>query len=125
MKCIISLINHKPLFPNEAGKEASKVVFQAVHQLGGVLLGEHIGQLFTIAWTIAMSFTFYRLRIFPKWIAWLGFIASGIYLLAQADLVATVMPGFPVWNLAGLIGSTLWLLWLIAIGVFFLKGKNV
>ena len=36
---------------------------------------------------------------------------------------ATVMPGFPVWDMAGFLGSTLWLLWLILVGVRFLKMK--
>lgn len=109
---------------NEATKETVKVVFQAVHQFGGVLLGEHIGQLFTIAWTVMMSAAFSKLKLMPKWVNWLGYISGAIYLLAQAELFATVMPGFPVWDLAGLIGSTLWLVWLIVVGVQFLKIKT-
>jgi len=41
--------------------------------------------------------------------------------LAQAELFATVMPNFPVLDMAGFIGSTLWLVWLIAVGVCFFK----
>jgi hypothetical protein len=51
----------------------------------------------------------------------MGFIASFIYFLAQAELLATVIAGFPVIDLAGFAGSTLWLLWLILTGVHFLK----
>ena len=109
---------------NELAKEAVKVVFQAVHQYGGVVLGEHIGQLFTIAWTLMLAAAFARLRLMPKWVSWLGYVAGAIYLPAQAELFATVMPGFPVWDLAGLIGSTLWLVWLITVGVYFLKMKT-
>jgi len=109
---------------NEATKEAAKVVFQAVHQFGGVLLGEHIGQLFTVAWTLMLTAAFTKLKLMPRWVGGLGYFASAVYLLAQADLFATVMPGFPVWDLAGLIGSTLWLIWLIATGVQFLKMKT-
>ena len=92
-----------------------------MHQFGGVLLGEHIGQLFTVAWTIMIATAFSKLRLFPAWITWFGYLAAGIYLLAQAELFATVIPGFPVWNLAGLIGSTMWLIWLLIIGIKFLK----
>jgi hypothetical protein len=106
---------------NEATKESNKVAFQTIHQFGGVLLGEHLGQLFTVAWTIMISIAFSKLRLFPKWIIWLGYISSSIYLLAQAELFKTVIPGFPVWDMAGFIGSTLWLIWLIIIGVKFLK----
>lgn len=109
---------------NEATKEAVKVVFQAVHQFGGVLLGEHVGQLFTIAWTVMLAAAFAKLKLTPRWVSWLGYVAGAIYLLAQAELFATVMPGFPVWDLAGLIGSTLWLVWLTTIGLYFLKVKT-
>lgn len=98
--------------------------FQVVHQLGGVLLGEHLGQLFTIAWTFMVSVAFIKLQLFPKWVGLMGIGLSVIYLLAQADLFATVIPGFPVWNLAGLAGSTLWLIWLIITGIFFIRTNN-
>jgi len=53
----------------------------------------------------------------------MGIISSAIYFLAQAELFATVIPGFPVWDLAGFIGSTLWLLWLVIVGIIFIR-KN-
>ncbi|MGA0555206.1 DUF4386 domain-containing protein [Larkinella sp. VNQ87] len=93
------------------------VVFQAIHQLGGVLLGEHLGQLFTIAWMVLMARVSVDLKLFPRWVAVFGYGASGVYLLAQTELVATVVPGFPVVGWAGLVGSTLWLAWLVVVGV--------
>jgi len=107
-----------------ATKQAAIIAFKTIHQLGGVLLGEYIGQLFTIIWTVMMSIAFIKLRFFPKWVSWLGILTSIIYLFAQADLFATVIPGFPVWDLAGLIGSTLWLVWLIIVGVKFFRIKD-
>jgi Domain of unknown function (DUF4386) len=109
---------------NELTREAAIISFQTVHQFGGVLLGEHIGQLFTIIWTVLMAYAFAKLRYFPKWISWLGTAAAVIYLMAQADLFATVIPGFPVWEMAGFIGSTLWLVWLIILGIFFILKKS-
>ena len=95
--------------------------FKTIHQYGGVVLGEHLGQLFTIIWTVLLSVVLDKLKLFPKWITWLAYISSIIYFFAQAELLATVIPDFPVWDLAGFIGSTLWLIWLIIIGVRFLK----
>jgi hypothetical protein len=106
-----------------ATKEAAIVSFQTIHQFGGVLLGEHLGQIFTIIWTIMISVAFIKLKTFPKWVSWLGIISSIIYFLAQAELFATVIPGFPTWDMAGFIGSTLWLIWLIIIGILFMKIK--
>ena len=102
---------------SEIIKETSKVAFQVVHQYGGVVLGEHIGQLFTIAWTIMITSSFAQLKQFPKWTIWLGYISSIIYLLAQTELFATVMPNIPVIGLAGFVGSTLWIVWLLIVGV--------
>lgn len=107
-----------------AAKTSAIISFQTVHQFGGVLLGEHVGQLFTIIWTIMISYAFIKLNTFSKWVSWLGIVASVIYLMAQAELFATVIPGFPVWNMAGFTGSTLWLIWLIIVGIKFIKIDN-
>lgn len=109
---------------DEATKAAAIVSFKTIHQFGGVLLGEHLGQLFTIAWTVMMTISFAKLKWMPKWVNVLGIISSVIYLLAQAELFETVMKGFPVWEMAGFIGSTLWLVWLIVVGVMFIKKRN-
>jgi hypothetical protein len=108
---------------DDATRASAIISFKLIHQFGGVLLGEHLGQLFTIAWTIIITIIFARLKLMPKWVNVFGLVSSLIYLLAQADLFGTVIPGFPVWDLAGFIGSTLWLVWLIIIGVKFLKTK--
>ncbi len=107
-----------------ATKAAATLSFKTIHQFAGVILGEHLGQLFTIVWTVLMSITFMKFKSVPKWVSILGIISSFIYLLAQAELFATVIPGFPVWDMAGFIGSTLWLIWLVIIGIYFLKMKK-
>ena len=104
-----------------ATKTAAIISFQTIHQFAGVLLGEHIGQLFTIIWTVMTSYAFIKLNIFSKWVSWFGIVASVIYLMGQAELFATIIQGFPVWNMAGFIGSTLWLIWLLIIGINFIK----
>ncbi len=107
-----------------AAKAAMAVVFMAVHQYGGVVLGEHIGQFFTVVWMSMVSAILFRSARFPKWLAWLGWVASGVYLLAQGELLATVMPGFPVVGWAGLVGSLLWLAWMLALGIVLARAKE-
>lgn len=109
---------------DEATKIAAQTGFQLIHQFGGVLLGEHLGQLFTIIWTVFMSYAFLKLKTFPSWVCGLGLLSSAIYLMAQSELFATVIPGFPVWGMAGFIGSTLWLIWLMIIGFLFIRNEN-
>jgi hypothetical protein len=105
-------------------QKAIEISFKMIHQFGGVLLGEHLGQLFTIIWTVFISLALLKVNIIPKWLAWWGFLSSSIYFLAQAELLATVIPGFPVIGIAGFLGSTLWLLWLILLGLKFIKFKQ-
>lgn len=102
-----------------ATKAAAIVSFQSIHQFAGVILGEQMGQLFTITWTVLMTISFAKLKLMPQWINGLGMLSSAIYLLAQAELFATVLPGFPAWEMAGFVGSTLWLLWLVCVGFRF------
>jgi hypothetical protein len=109
---------------DEATKAAAIVSFKTIHQFGGVILGEHLGQLFTIAWTVMMTISFAKLKLMSKWVNLLGIISAAIYLLAQAELFEKVIKGFPVWDMAGFIGSTLWLVWLIIVGVMFIKKRN-
>jgi hypothetical protein len=108
-----------------ATKSAAIIAFKTIHQFGGVILGEHLGQFFTIAWTVMISISSAKLNIFSKSIRWLGYSSSFIYLLAQTELFATVIPGFPVWDMAGFIGSSLWLLWLILIGIALIRNKDL
>ncbi len=107
-----------------ATQASISAVFVAVHQYGGVVIGEHLGQLLTIQWTSLISGIIYKSEMFGKWVAWLGWFASAIYLLAQTELLATAIPSFPVIDWAGLYGSLLWLAWMIVLGVYLVKYKT-
>jgi hypothetical protein len=106
-----------------ASKASLSVLFMGIHQYGGVVLGEHMGQLFTIIWMSMISAIIYKSAMFARWVAWLGWSASVVYLLAQTELLATAIPGFPVIGWAGLAGSLLWLLWMVVMGVYLIKNK--
>lgn len=98
-------------------KAATAAAWTAQHQFGGALLGEHLGQLLVIGWSVTLSLTILRSGVLPRWLGVTGLIVSALYLLNQGDTLATAVPGFPVWDLAGLIGSTGWGLWVAALGV--------
>lgn len=106
-----------------ATKTSVIIAFKTIHQFAGVLLGEHLGQLFTVAWTGMISYALAKVMFIPKGLAWFGYISGAIYLSAQAELLSTVVPSFPFWDMAGFLGSTLWLMWLIVLGIYFLKQR--
>ncbi|XSG75578.1 DUF4386 domain-containing protein [Herpetosiphon llansteffanensis] len=123
---VVPLIAQSYLDPlaSAATKASLATLFQVVHQYGGVVLGEHIGQLFMIIWMLLLSAIIYRSMSFPKWLAWLGWLAALIYSLAQTELLATVLPTIPVIAWAGLVGSLLWLAWMASLGIIILRKKN-
>jgi hypothetical protein len=105
-------------------QQSSKMLFTVVNQFGGVLLGEHVGQLFTIVWVIGMSRAMHKNKAVPSWVSFVGYASSAVYILGQGELFAIIIPGFPQWSLAGFIGSTLWLTWMLAVAFKFEVGKD-
>ncbi|HMI33905.1 MAG TPA: DUF4386 domain-containing protein [Propionibacteriaceae bacterium] len=95
-----------------ANRTALAAAWLAQHLFGGALLGEHLGQLLGIAWSVTLSVIVLRSRVLPRWLGLLGLIVSVLYLFNQGDILATALPGFPVFDLAGLVGSTGWGLWM-------------
>ena len=100
-----------------ANRSAVAAAWLAQHQFGGALLGEHLGQLLGIGWSVTLSIIVLRTRVLPRWLGAVGLLVSAIYLFNQGDVLATALPNFPVFDLAGLIGSTGWGLWVAALGV--------
>ncbi len=100
-----------------ATRTAVAAAWTAQHQFGGALLGEHLGQLLAVAWSIVLSAVVLRTRVLPAWLGAGGIAVSVLYLLNQGDVLATAVPGFPVWEPAGPLGSSLWGLWVVALGV--------
>jgi Domain of unknown function (DUF4386) len=96
---------------------AVAAAWMAQHQFGGALLGEHLGQLLAIGWSVTVSLVIVRSGMLWRWVGWMGLAASGLYLANQGDILATTIPGVPVWDLGGLLGSTLWGAWVLALGV--------
>lgn len=52
----------------------------------------------------------------PRWLGAAGLLVSLAYLANQGDILATAVPGFPVWDAAGAVGSTGWGLWVAVLG---------
>jgi hypothetical protein len=77
-----------------ANRTALAAAWLAQHLFGGALLGEHLGQLLGIAWSVTLSVIVLRSRVLPRWLGLLGLIVSVLYLFNQGDILATALPGF-------------------------------
>src|SRR5512144_2437037 len=51
-------------------KDSLSALFIGIHQYGGVLLGEHMGQFFIIIWMSMISAIIYKSPAFARWVAW-------------------------------------------------------
>src|ERR687889_2392551 len=57
-------------------RAAVDAAWTAQHQFGGALLGEHLGQLFVIGWSITLSIVILRTRVLPRWLGVTGLAVS-------------------------------------------------
>jgi hypothetical protein len=114
---VVPPLAHSYVTGDATTQAAVGAAWTAQHQFGGALLGEHLGQLLVIGWSVTLSVIILRSRVLPRWLGAAGLAVSALYLLNQGDILATAVPGFPVFDLAGLIGSTGWGLWVAALGV--------
>jgi hypothetical protein len=105
--------------------ETISLLFLVVHQYGGVILGEHLGQMFTIIWTLTVCFHFIKSKTMHPVLHGFGIIASIIYLFGQTELFATVIPSFLIIGWAAPIGSTLWLFWMIILGFALIQNRQL
>lgn len=114
---VVPPLAHAYVTGDATTQAAAGAAWTAQHQFGGALLGEHLGQLLAIGWSVTVSVIIVRTRVLPRWLGLAGLAVGALYLLNQGDILATAIAGFPVWDLAGLLGSTSWGLWVAALGV--------
>ncbi|MDX2270397.1 MAG: DUF4386 domain-containing protein [Cyanobacteriota bacterium] len=100
-------------------REAVGIVYQVVHQYGGVVIGEHLGQTLLMGWTLGLAWAMRSSSLFKSWVAWWGLSTTPLLLLGQSELLATVITGIPVVE-ATPIGFILWEIWLLVVGIFLL-----
>ncbi|MBW4483417.1 MAG: DUF4386 domain-containing protein [Tildeniella torsiva UHER 1998/13D] len=101
---------------DEATRAAVGVAYQVVHQYGGVVIGEQLGQLLLVGWTVGLGLAMVRSPLFKPWLGGLGLLTAPLLLLGQSELLATVIPAMPVIESTP-IGFILWEFWLLLVGV--------
>lgn len=98
--------------------ETVTLLFQALHQYGGVAIGEQLGQLFTALWVLLLSGAQARGGLPARW-AWpVGVVASALICVGLAEAYATVLPFDPgVLGLAAPVGFVLLSVWMFISGL--------
>lgn len=99
-------------------RNAVAVVFETLHRLLGVAIGEHLGYLLTGVWTLLIAASIMSTSVVPFWLGIAG-LPIGIALIVGA--LEFVGPNERTgWAFAGTlvpIAYVAWSIWLIALGV--------
>lgn len=98
--------------------EAVDVVFQAFNRYLGVAVGEHLGYLFTGAWTVLVGAAITQTNLAPGWLVVPGMVIGAVLMLCSLEFVGPAERSG--WKLAATltpITYIAWSLWLVAIGV--------
>lgn len=101
---------------SDASKAAIEAVFQAVHQYGGVAIGEHLGQLTLLVWTAGIAIAFLRMPGLWKVLGILPAISVPLWLVAQTEMLNAANPSIPAYEVAP-IAFLLWQGWLALLGL--------
>lgn len=100
-----------------ATRDAVAVVFNAFHQYIGVAVGEHLGYLFTGAWTILISVMMLNSPLFSPMIGALGIISAVGILTGMLEPAG--------WKPAGMLNAIsyiVWSVWMVIVGITLLLG---
>lgn len=95
-----------------ATRDSAAVTFQAFHRYAGVAIGEHLGFIFTSAWTVLLCIAIIQTRVVNPLFGWLG-------ILPALGVLAGVFEetGFKAAGAINAISYILWSVWLIAFGI--------
>ncbi|WCI08045.1 DUF4386 domain-containing protein [Arthrobacter sp. OVS8] len=101
-----------------ARREAIDVVFQSFNRYLGVAVGEHLGFLFTGAWSILAGAAMTQGTAVPGWLGVVGIAVGAVLVVCSLEFVgAFELQG---WKLAGTltpVAYVVWSLWLVGAGV--------
>ncbi len=98
----------------EADDEVVDIVFQAFNRYLGVAVGEHLGYLFTGAWTTLAGVALVQSATVP---GWLGVVGIVIGLVLAACALEFVGRGWKPAERLTPIAYIAWSLWLVATGI--------
>jgi hypothetical protein len=98
----------------DADEQVVDVVFQAFHRYLGVAVGEHLGYLFTGAWTSLAGVALVQSAAVPGWLGVIGIAIGPVLAACSLEFVGR---GFKPAEKLTPIAYVAWSLWLVATGI--------
>lgn len=103
-------------------REAVDVVFQSFNRYLGVAVGEHLGYLFTGAWTALVGVLLVQSSAAPSWLGSVGVLVGALLAVCSLEFVGRGGDD-EGWSVAATITPFVyiaWSVWLVAVGIAFL-----
>jgi Domain of unknown function (DUF4386) len=103
---------------SESKKASVDVTFQTLNRYLGVAVGEHLGYLFTGAWTTLVGIAILESDVLHTAFGIIGLILGPLFVVGSFEFVGSNEPSG--WKLAGSLVPIMyigWSLWLLSIGV--------
>jgi Domain of unknown function (DUF4386) len=101
-----------------ARREAVDVVFQSFNRYLGVAVGEHLGYLFTGAWTILSGVALTQTSQTPSWLGVVGIVVGAALTTCSLEFVGPFeRAGWKGAERLAPIAYVAWSVWLVATGV--------
>ena len=99
-------------------RQTIEVVFDTIHRLFGVGIGEHLGYVMTGSWTVIVAVSILSTTVVAPWIGLVGLPIGGALLVGSLEFVGpNERDG---WSVAGTIvpfAYVAWSLWLVTLGI--------
>jgi hypothetical protein len=101
-----------------ARREAVDIVFQSFNRYLGVAVGEHLGYLFTGAWSLLVGIAALQSTAVPSWLGVVGIVIGALLALCALEFVGPFeRDGWTVAARLTPVVYVAWSLWLVATGV--------
>ncbi|MEZ3161799.1 DUF4386 domain-containing protein [Microbacterium sp. BWT-B31] len=103
-----------------ARREAVDIVFQAFHRYLGVAVGEHLGYLFTGAWTVLTGAAILATSAVTWWLGLAAIVVGALLVVCSLEFVGPYESRG--WSFAGALVPWVyiaWSVWLVALGIGF------
>ena len=99
-----------------AERAAAIASYEALNTFAGVGMGEHLGQVLLMVWTLGAGLALMRMGGAMKWIGAAGLVTLPLWVVGQTELLSLSMPELPVIEVLpyAFMG---WELWLLVVGV--------
>ncbi len=107
---------------SDADRAAIAQIYNALNQYGGVALGEHLGQVLLVAWSLGIIAAFWRIGGALRWTSLLGLASVPLWILGQSELFATVIPNLQVFEVTPL-AFMIWMVWILALAIALMVQK--